>query len=433
MKHSSSLRSATLWLTGAMLFLRGIGLLYQVFLAKLFSAAQLGRLELFMAVYGFATTLAVSGIRLSSTRLVIIGMTRNCAPRQVLQRLCLCSLLFGLSAMFLLWFGAPIASRIWLHDSDLALPMRILALCLPFLSLESCFGGYFTAIGKATHFTLIQIPQQLISLPICLLLLRKSLPFGLHTTYTTLAIGLLFSEVLGLFLIFLLQPKDPNCQKGKASMSFLDFFRIALPDAGSSWLRSALIAAKNLMIPRGLRQASGNAESALSVYGTIQSMVFPILNFPSVLVSAFNIQILPEISHCHETGQTQPLKEMVRKNCSVVLSYAILCGAVIFLSADWLGGTLYPGSNAAVYLRYLAPLIPLMYLDTTVDTFLRGMGLQVSSMFYNIIDAAVCLSLVLVFLPRIGIPAYILILYTSELLNLLLSLHKLQSVLNGNT
>ena len=114
-------------------------------------------------------------------------------------------------------------------------------------------------------------------------------------------------------------------------------------------------------------------------------------------------------------------------------SYAILCGASIFLSADWLGGTLYPGSNAALYLRCLAPLIPLMYLDTTVDTFLRGMGLQVSSMFYNIIDAAVCLSLVLVFLPRIGIPAYILILYTSELLNLLLSLHKLQSVLNGNT
>jgi hypothetical protein len=53
--------------------------------------------------------------------------------------------------------------------------------------------------------------------------------------------------------------------------------------------------------------------------------------------------------------------------------------------------------------------------------------------FYNIIDAAICLSLVLVFLPRIGIPAYILILYTSELLNLLLSLHKLQSVLNRNT
>ena len=121
---------------------------------------------------------------------------------------------------------------------------------------------------------------------------------------------------------------------------------------------------------------------------------------------------------------------MVQRNCRVVLSYSLLCSAVIFLSADWLGGTLYPGTRTAFYLRWLAPLIPLMYLDTTVDTFLRGMGLQVSSMFYNIIDAAVCLSMVLVLLPRIGIPGYLMVLYTSELLNLFLSLHKLQEVLN---
>ncbi len=433
MKHSNSLRSATLWLTGAMLLLRGIGLLYQVFLAKLFTAAQLGRLELFMAVYGFATTLAVSGIRLSSTRLVIIGMTRDCAPHRVLRKLCLCSLLFGISAMCLLWITAPVAAKLWLHDSNFARPMRALALCLPFLSLESCFGGYFTAIGKATRFTLIQVPQQLISLPLCLFLLRKSLPFGLHAAYFTLAVGLLFSEILGLVLILLLQPKTTAYPAEKSTMSFRDFFRIALPDAGSSWLRSALVSVKNLMIPRGLRQASGSAERALTVYGTIQSMVFPVLNLPAVLVGAFNIQMLPEISHCHETRQTQPLKQMVRKNCGAVLSYSILCGAVIFLSADWLGGTLYPNTKAAVYLRWLAPLIPLMYLDTTVDTFLRGMGLQISSMFYNIIDAAVCLSMVLVFLPRIGIPAYIMVLYTSELLNLFLSLHKLQAVLISDT
>lgn len=430
MKHSHSLRSATLWLTGAMLLLRGIGLLYQVFLAKLFTTAQLGRLELFMAVYGFATTLAVSGIRLSATRLIIIGATRGCGARQVLRKTCLCSLCFGLFAMAFLWMLAPIAATHWLHDAVLAIPMRILALCLPFLSLESCFGGYFTAIGKATRFTVIQVPQQLISLPISLFLLQKTLPMGLQVSCIALAGSLLFSEVLGLTLILLFRPKDNHTSSENSTLSFLDFFRIALPDAGSSWLRSALVAAKNLMIPRGLRQFSGNAESALSVYGTIQSMTLPVLTFPSVLISAFNIQILPEISRCHETGQVQPLRNMVQRNCRVVLSYSLLCSAVIFLSADWLGGTLYPGTKTAFYLRWLAPLIPLMYLDTTVDTFLRGMGLQVSSMFYNIIDAAVCLSMVLVLLPRIGIPGYLMVLYTSELLNLFLSLHKLQEVLN---
>ncbi len=430
MKHSHPIISGTLWLTGAMLLLRGIGLFYQVFLAKLFTASQLGQLELFMAVYGFATTLAISGVRLSSTRLVIIGTTRGCSPRHVLRKACICSLLFGLSAMLLLWLSAPVAARHWLGDAGFSTPMRILSLCLPFLSIESCFGGYFTAIGKATHFTLIQVPQQIISLFLCLFLLRRCFTFGLYAAYIALAIGLLLSEAIGLILILIFQPRERGLPCACGTMRLLDFFRIALPDAGSSWLRSALVSVKNLMIPRGLGQASGDPQGALATYGTIQSMAFPILNFPSVLVGAFNIQILPEISRCHETGQTQPLKRMMHKNCFAVLTYALACGALIFLSADWLGGTLYPGSRAAIYLRWLAPLIPLMYLDTTVDTFLRGMGLQVSSMFYNIIDAAVCLSMVLVLLPRIGIPGYILVLYTSELLNLFLSLHKLQQVLN---
>lgn len=429
MKHSHPIISGTFFLTGAMLVLRGIGLLYQVFLAKLFTASQLGQLELFMAVYGFATTLAVSGIRLSSTRLIIIGVTRGCAPRQVLGKACICSLLFGFFAMLLLWAVAPIAARHWLENSSLYMPMRILSLCLPFLSLESCFGGYFTAIGKATRFTLIQIPQQIISMILCICLLWRYLGRALDVIYAALAFGLLVSEIIGLVLILIFQPRDHSTYSTNTAMSLLDFFRIVLPDAGSSWVRSALVSAKNMLIPKGLGRASGDQQGALALYGTIQSMTFPVLTFPSVLVGAFNIQILPEISRCFETGQTQPLKQMMRKNCSAVLAYAFACGAFIFLSADWLGGTLYPGSHTAFYLRLLSPLIPLMYLDTTVDTFLRGMGLQVYSMFYNIIDASVCLIMVLLLLPRIGIAGYIMVLYTSELLNLFLSFHKLQQVL----
>ena len=429
MKHSHPIFSGTVWLTGALLLLRSIGLLYQILLAKVFTATELGELELFMAVYGFATTLAVSGVRLSSTRLIIIGETRGYAPQCVLKKTVVCSLLFGITAMAFLWLFAPFASQSFLSDASLTSPLRTLALCLPILSAESCFGGYYTAIGKATTFTLIQVPQQLISLVLCTILLHNFLSFGLHIAYTALAAGLLISELIGLILIITFLPRNYNPSNCNGNMHLSDFFQIALPDAGSSWLRSALVATKNIMIPRGLQQASGDSSSALATYGTIQSMTFPVLSFPSVFVSAFNTQMLPEISRCHESNQRKLLQKKMRRNCLAVLIYALICSTLIFVSADWLGNTLYPESKVSTYLRLLAPLIPLMYLDTTVDTFLRGMGLQVSSMFYNIIDAAVCLSMVLVLLPRIGITGYILMLYTSEFLNLFLSLHKLQTEL----
>lgn len=429
MKRTHPIFSGTLVLTGVMLLLRGLGLFYQVCLAKFFSAAQLGQLELFMAVYGFATTLAVSGVRLSATRLIVIGRTRGCAPRTVLRKSCLCSLLFGVAAMLLLWSISPFAARHWLGSESYALPMRILAGCLPFLSLESCFGGYYTAVGKATTFTSIQIPQQLFALGLCLLLLRRYLPKGMQTAYTALAAGMLIAEIAGALLLLVLCPKPEKSRSPCTNLTYRDFFRIALPDAGSSWLRSALLSAKSLLIPRGLGQACHDPEAALAVYGTIQSMTFPVLTFPAVLISAFNILLLPEIAQCHESGQVERLRHMAKKDCSAALFYAMSTGAFLFLAADWVGGTLFPGAGTAQYLRWLAPLVPLMYVDSTVDTFLKGMGLQVSSMFYNIIDAAVSLSMVLVLVPRMGIPGYLLVLYTSEILNLCLSTGKLRKVL----
>ena len=46
------------------------------------------------------------------------------------------------------------------------------------------------------------------------------------------------------------------------------------------------------------------------------------------------------------------------------------------------------------YIKLLAPLIPLMYLDGSVDSMLKGLGQQVYSMRVNILDSL--LSVVLI-------------------------------------
>ena len=90
-----------------------------------------------------------------------------------------------------------------------------------------------------------------------------------------------------------------------------------------------------------------------------------------------------------------------------------------------LGQVLYKSNEAERYIRLLAPLVPLMYLDTAVDGMLKGMGLQNASMRINILDAAVSLLLVWRLIPRAGLPGYLLILYLSETLNFLLSYRQL--------
>ena len=75
-----------------------------------------------------------------------------------------------------------------------------------------------------------------------------------------------------------------------------------------------------------------------------------------------------------------------------------------------------------------AVLVPLMYLDTVVDGMLKGLGEQLASMKYNIIDAAISVFLVYTLLPRMGINGYIVCVFVTELVNDVLSLSRLISV-----
>jgi len=63
-----------------------------------------------------------------------------------------------------------------------------------------------------------------------------------------------------------------------------------------------------------------------------------------------------------------------------------------------------------------------MYVDSSVDAFLKGMGEQVYSMNVNIIDAGVSVLLVWLLLPRMGLWGYVVAIYVTETLNTSLSL-----------
>ena len=69
-----------------------------------------------------------------------------------------------------------------------------------------------------------------------------------------------------------------------------------------------------------------------------------------------------------------------------------------------------------------------MYLDTSVDSILKGLGHQFYCMVINIVDALLSVILVWLLLPRYGIMGYIVTVYFTELINATLSITKLLCV-----
>ena len=67
-----------------------------------------------------------------------------------------------------------------------------------------------------------------------------------------------------------------------------------------------------------------------------------------------------------------------------------------------------------------------MYLDHVADNMLKGVGEQVYSMWVNILDSFLSVSLVFVLLPWLGIEGYAIVIIAMEAFNFTLSILRLK-------
>lgn len=424
-------RQRRFWRGGALLALtavamRMVSLAFNVYLTDRLGGEGMGLITLVLSVYGFAVTFATSGIQLSATRMVAaaIGRGSDREIRQAMRRCNLYALAFGTVGAVLLCGFAPLLAERLLKDASLALSLRILSPALPCIALSASLTGYFTAVRRVRKAAAKTVFEQGVKIALTVLGLRLLLPRG--TGYSCLAVvgGSSLAELLSFFLAWILYRRDLRAVgRGgvPASGLFRELCRIALPVAFTAYVRSGLLTAEHLLIPRGLTAHGASRVAALTDYGCIQSMALPVVLFPLGILGAFTGLLIPELSEAAARKDPAAVDSLSGRALSLTLRCACCWTALLTVFALPLGEALFPGSRAGRFILALAPLIPVMYFDTAVDAVLKGLGEQVYSMKVNILDAAVSTLLVAAVLPLTGIAGYLPIIWVTEWLNMGLS------------
>ena len=116
----------------------------------------------------------------------------------------------------------------------------------------------------------------------------------------------------------------------------------------------------------------------------------------------------------------------------ITLVFSIMICGMFFFFSDQLGNLIYHNSIVGFYIKVLAPLIPLIYLDSIVDGILKGLNQQMYNLLYNIIDALIRVILIYFLLPIHGIKGIIFVLFFSAILNFTLSISRLVKVTEVN-
>ncbi len=436
------------------LFMRTVGVSFNVYLSNRAGGEVMGLYSLLFGVYGLALTLGSAGINLGTTRLVAeaVGESEDTAHGsalsengrqtvlQCLKRCIVYSLCCGVGAGVLLYIFSPVIGRVCLGDERTITSLRVLAATLPPIALSSCMGGYFTAVRRITPNAAVGIIAQFARIGFCTYLLTLWLPDGVESTCLALVLGGALAEFVNFLLtwtVYLIDKKrhlqihtsiTPFENDPASSDLTRKLLGITVPVTLSACLRSGLVTLQHILIPRGLKQSGASWESALASYGVVHGMVLSVVLFPSAFISSFSGLLVPEIAESNARGDTERIARISSRIITPALIFSFGVAGIMMCFAHELGIVIYNSAPAGMYIRQLAPLIPIMYVDSSVDAVLKGMGEQVYSMNVNIIDALSSVILVWLLLPRIGLAGYIVAIYVTETLNTTLSLTRMLRV-----
>lgn len=421
----------TLLLTGASMFMRAVTVSFQVYLAGVIGPAGVGLFSLIASAQFFALTFATSGIRFATTRLVSeeIGQNRHANVPLVMRRAFCHALFFGTLAALFLFTAAPLIGRVWIDDLRTILPLRILAISLPCIAIIASLNGYFVAVSRVVKSASMSVFEYMLRIGVVVFLFTFHTPGDLESALVTVVIGGVLSEVLSCLILLTLYLHDKrHIPNGKRSSVHLSrrLLGISLPLAFSTYARSALNTLQHMLIPRGLRESGITGDDALANYGLVHGMALPIVLFPSAVFYSVSELMIPELTAAQVANDTRRIRHLVSQLLRFSLYGAIGLSGLFLVFALPLGDLIYPNTaGVGVYIRILAFLMPIMFLDAITDGMLKGLGQQVYSMGVNIIDSLLSVVLVYLLLPIFGIRGFLFMVFFTEAFNFLLSLRRI--------
>ena len=426
MRKGRTLVRGTLLLTLSGLALRGLGVLFQAVLAKRVGAAGMGVLQLVLTVGGFAGTLGSAGVRTAALQLAARAWGRGDRPGFTASLLA--CLRYGLLASAaagagLILLAAPL-SELLLRDGRTVPALRTLGILLPLPILAGVLRAIYTACGRVKELAAVELTERLLSLGVTFLLL--ALAGSDPARVCAAVIGGSYGTSVFSCLVLLLRLRGSLPGAGPLP----PVARRALPLGLNDCLRSGLGTVEQFLIPWGLER-SGSRTAALSAYGTVSGMVFPLLWFPAEGIFALSELMVSELARLLAKKEHRRMKRLVRKSLGLTALYALGIFAALWLGGGVLGRALFKSEQAGRYLRIFAAMVLFLYPDAVVDGLQKGLGQQLHLVRYNSFTNVIDVLGLWLLLPRYGLAGYIFTYCLSHLVNFFLSLRRLLIVVEN--
>lgn len=420
---------------------RFIGFFYRIFLSRIFGAEGMGIYQLISPVLALSFSLTVAGMQTAISKYVA-GETVTKDYRSSFLHLfsgfVISMLASVLCAAGIYHFSDEIAIYFLLEERTAPL-LRIISLSIPMATVHSCVNGYFYGIRKTSVPSICQLSEQLVRVGSVYAIYYYCMNRGLEPTISFAVVGLVIGESASMIVSLLAVRAHFDHVVPPGYGSLLSFKRtsfstivkqllaLSIPLSLNRVIINFLQSVEAIFIPNRLISYGYDSASALSVYGILTGMSLPLILFPSAITNSICVLLLPIVSEADAANNNRAIKKAVHTS----VRYGFLLGAfftLLFLfSGKFLGKLLYQSELAGGFILFLSFLCPLMYIASTLNSILNGLGKTGLTFIYSMVSLLVRLLFVFFAIPVFGINGYLWGLLISQLVQTLLCMFAVRS------
>lgn len=439
MDLKNSFIKGTLLLTFAGMISRFMGFFYRIFLANTIGAEGMGIYQLIFPIYSVCFSLCASGIETAISKLTAEKFAKNASTEAfgVLKTGLSITLLLSVLCSLTIYCYADFFAVFFLKEPRCTQLLKILAFTIPFGTIQSCLCGYYFGSHKALVPSSAQLIEQSFRIFSVFLLCKIFSANNIEVSPVIAVLGLVFGEFCSfLFTITCFSFRQKPFSKmplANTVTHLCEISRLAVPLTTSRICINLLVSLEAALLPNALKAFGMDGSAALSTYGTLTGMALPFILFPNALTASISLMLLPKVSESQASGRFVSLNSTLKKTFSFCLILGCFCLLFFLCFGSFLGEFVFSNALAGKFITILAWLCPFLYLNTTLNSVLNGLGRTDITFFTGIGGLFLRIAFTFLAVPKLGIQGYLYGLLSCQLFITFFSLYFLYRSLQKNT
>ncbi len=404
---------------------RALGFFFRIFLTRKLGAEGLGLFQMATSVLGIFMTLISSGLPLTTAKLVSKYETNSELKKrnQVVSSALIIALIIAVVSSIIVYLLKSVWGII-LTDNR---AVELLIILLPSIICSAIYAVFRGAMwGQNDYFScgLTELLEQIIRFALTFIMLFTVTDYFVATKYSAIAFNLtcLLSALITIFIYF--KRGKLNFRKGE----YKNVLKSALPITGVRLANSLVQPLTTLIIPNMLILTGYSTSEAISSFGVIMGMTFPMLYVPMAIIGSISMVLIPSISSMMTKNQYDSIQDNISKSLDVSIFISMLFIPLYLSVGDLIGIVLYNNSLSGVLLQLSAICVLPITLCNLTGSILNALNMEVKSFVNYLIGSIVLFVSLILFTPLVGINSIIISFFLSMLTITLLNIKMIKKI-----